>query len=137
MAAKFGRMVTYLERHLAMKLHELFFTWSFEITWQIKTITFPLPQCLWPPNPARWWCLDVLLSKKTDDPFITWPLEIMCQFETINRYLEKLQVIKSHELSTKWSCKITWQTKTIIPPLLQNLSPPNVEGTLLPWESVT
>ena len=32
-------------------------------------------------------------------------------------YNEELLLIKFHDLSIKWSCEVTWQTKTIISPL--------------------
>ena len=47
----------------------------------------PLPQCLWPPNFASWW-----LPTRDSHP-------------------------KKHDTLIRWSCEITWQTKTIITPL--------------------
>ena len=47
--------------------------------------------------------------------------------------LDRLLSIKSHESLITWSCKIMWQTKTIILSTLpQSLWPPNLEVTL-PW----
>ena len=43
-------------------------------------------------------------------------------------YLQGLLPIKSHEALIVWSCKITWQTKTTISPLPQNLMPTNFAG---------
>ena len=45
----------------------------------------PIRQCIWLPNLAAWYC-----------------------------YLDQLQPIKSLNPFITWSCKITWQTKTII-----------------------
>ena len=54
MATKLCRMVMYLDELLLIKSHDPFITWSCKITWQTKIIISPLPQCLWPPNLARW-----------------------------------------------------------------------------------
>ena len=54
MAKKLGRMFTYTEWLLAIKLHGHIIRWSCEIEWQTKNIS-PLPQCLWPQNLAWWW----------------------------------------------------------------------------------
>ena len=48
-------------------------------------------------------------------------------------YFEKLPLIKSDDPSVTCSCGITWQTKTIISPLLQPLWQPNFAGW---WLSV-
>ena len=52
MTTKLDRMVTYFERFLLIKSHDLIITWSCKITWQTKIIIFPLPRCLWLPNLA-------------------------------------------------------------------------------------
>ena len=72
-ATRIGRVLTYLEGLLPQNLHGCLVKWSCEIIWQIKTIIFPLsqclgpkawqikniisslPQCLWPTNLSRWW----------------------------------------------------------------------------------
>ena len=82
-ATKHGRMVTYL----AIKWHDHLIMWFWKITWQIKTITFALLQCLWPPNIAGWW-----LSMRNSHPFkVTWPvvLEITWWTKTISPLTEK------------------------------------------------
>ena len=38
-ATKLGKMVTYDERLLPIKSHDLLITWSCEITWQTKNIS--------------------------------------------------------------------------------------------------
>ena len=55
MATKLGRMVTYLEGLLPIKLHDPLIACSYKITYQTKTIISPLPQYLWPPNLAGLW----------------------------------------------------------------------------------
>ena len=61
-ATKFGRMVTYHDRLLPVKSREPLITWSCEILWQTKTITYLIPQWLWPPNLAGWWLTLTLWS---------------------------------------------------------------------------
>ena len=55
MATKLGRMVTYLECLPPIKVLIPLVTWSCKISWQTKTIIYPLPQCLWPPDLPVWW----------------------------------------------------------------------------------
>ena len=55
MATKLGRVVTYHEVLPPIKSCNPLTAWSCKITWQTKTITFPLPQCLWRLNLAGWW----------------------------------------------------------------------------------
>ena len=43
-------------------------------------------------------------------------------------YLDEFLPIKSHHPLITWSCKITWQTKTILSPLPQCLWPWNIVG---------
>ena len=66
--------------------HDALITWTFEITWQTKIITFPLSECLWSVKLGR---------------MVT--------------YLDGLLSIKSHDPLMTWACKITWQTKVISP----------------------
>ena len=54
MPTKLGKIVTYLDGLLSMKLHGPLITWSCEIKWQTKTSMFPLPQCQWPRNLVVW-----------------------------------------------------------------------------------
>ena len=51
---KRGRKMIYLEQILTIKSHGHIIMWSCEITWDTKIIIYPLPQCLWLPNLARW-----------------------------------------------------------------------------------
>ena len=55
MATKLGTVVTYHEVLPPIKSCNPLTAWSCKITWQTKTITFPLPQCLWRLNLAGWW----------------------------------------------------------------------------------
>ena len=53
-AAKLGRIVTYLDVILPLKLIGPLVTWSYQINWQTKTIRSLLPKCLWSPNLEGW-----------------------------------------------------------------------------------
>ena len=55
MAAKVGRIVTYLERLLPIMSYEGSITWSCVITRQAITIISLLWQCLWPSNLVGYW----------------------------------------------------------------------------------
>ena len=55
MVTKLGRMVTYLELLLTIKLFNGLITWSCKVTWHTKTIISPLLECLWSPKLAEWW----------------------------------------------------------------------------------
>ena len=55
MATKLGRVATYHEVLPPIKSCNPSTAWSCKITWQTKTITSPLPQCLWRLNLAGWW----------------------------------------------------------------------------------
>ena len=54
MATKLGRIETYLEGLLTMKLYNALMMWSCKVTWQTNTIISLLPDCLRPPNLAGW-----------------------------------------------------------------------------------
>ena len=54
-ATKLGRMITYFDGLLPITSHDTLISLSCEITWQTKTIIFPIPQCLWPPNLVGCW----------------------------------------------------------------------------------
>ena len=55
-ATKSAKFVTYYEKLPPIESHNPFYTWSCEVTWQIKIS--PLLQCIWPSNLAggyiRW-----------------------------------------------------------------------------------
>ena len=95
-ATKLGRMVAYLYGLLLIKSQDPLIKWSYEITWQTKTIISLLLQCLRLSSMAGWWFNLRLLPIKSHDPLIVW------------------------------ACKITWQTKTIISPVPQCLWLPNL-----------
>ena len=98
-ATKLGRMITYLDRLLAIKSHDLLITWSCEITWQtnhfISTTTVPKATKL---------------------------------FRMVI-HLERLWNIKSYKALIMWSCKVTWETKTHISLLQECGWQPNLAGT--------
>ena len=54
-ATTLDRIMTYLERLQAKKSHGPLVIWSCKMTWQIKIIISPQPQCLWPRNLSWWW----------------------------------------------------------------------------------
>ena len=43
-------------------------------------------------------------------------------------YLDRLLPRNSYDILIKWSCNISWQTKTTISPLSDCFWPPNVAG---------
>ena len=55
------------------------------------------------------------------------------KFSKMVIYLDWLLPIESHGPLIMWSCKITWQTKTIISSLPQCLWPPAWQNGNLPW----
>ena len=104
-----------------MKSYNPLIICSFKITWQTKTIIYPLPECLWPPNlEGRWltlwgsypywviWSFGymVLQDHITNYNHTTMPTKN--KLEEMVNYHEVLLNIKSHTSSIKWSCKITW-----------------------------
>ena len=74
MATTLGRIMTYLERLLAIKSHVPLVMWSCKMTWQTKIIISPQPQCLWPRNLSWWW-------PSLRGSWITWCYEIKFQFK--------------------------------------------------------
>ena len=70
--------------------------------------------------------LEGLLPIKSRDTLITWSCKITWQTKTIISHLDGLLPIKSHDSLIMWLCEITRQTKTIISPLSQYLLPPNL-----------
>ena len=92
-----------------------------------KNITSPLPQCPWPPN-----------LQGGDLPWqapvhkIKWPFHYAVLWDHVTNSTTRLVMptklyimvicfdgllpIKSYDPLINWSCKITWQTKTIISP---------------------
>ena len=49
------KVVSYYNELPPIKSDNPLNTWSFEITWHIKNVLSPLPQCLKPPKLAAWW----------------------------------------------------------------------------------
>ena len=98
-SAKLDRLMTYLDRFLAIKPLDPLITWSCEITWQTRIIISPLP----------WSYIATKLGR-------------------VVTFLNGLVPIKLHGSWVTWSCKITWQIKKIISPLLQFLCLPSLAG---------
>ena len=78
-ATKLGRMVTYVDGLLLMKLHDPLITWCCKIFWQTKIIMFPIPPCLWLQNMVGHWLPPI----KSHNHCITWSCEVMWQIKTI------------------------------------------------------
>ena len=55
MAAKLGRMLTYLHWRQPIQSHDNLINLSNKTTRHSRTIISPLPQCLWLPNMGGWW----------------------------------------------------------------------------------
>lgn len=72
MAIKLKKMVTYHKKLLSMKSQNPLKTWSHKLTWWIKIIIFPLPQCTYNGE---------LPSMITEDFFIMWLCRVTWQIE--------------------------------------------------------
>ena len=98
--------------------------------WQIQTIIFLLPHCLWPPKLARWrlsWIYSILWSRENN--YISTTTNSMAtELGSIVTYFKGLLPFKLQDSYVTWSFGITWQTKIIISPLPQCLEPLNMEG---------
>ena len=57
MITKHGRLVTYVERDSPMESNDPLTTLWCVVTWQIKRVTYPLWQGLWPWNLVSWWLM--------------------------------------------------------------------------------
>ena len=144
LATKLGKMVTCFDKLLPIKSYDPLIPWSCEITWHTKTITSPLPQCLWPPNLTSWW---LTLRGSYPQRYSTiWSRGLTRSLDKLKQlylyyhdaychqtwscvtYHEGIPLIKSHDDIIKWSWKFTWQTKNIIYPLPQYLWPQNSAG---------
>ena len=98
LATKLGRMVTYFERLLTIKLYYTLVTWSCKVCEKQKSLYIH--------NQGA------------------YGYKIGRMITYLNVYLP----IKPHHPLITWSFKITWRTKTIISPLPQCLWPPNLLG---------
>ena len=134
MATRPGRMITYLDGFLPLNLHDLLITWSFELTWEHKTIISPIPRSLKLGVMVTYF--EGLLTMKPNNASITWsnknhytsntrvPLDI--SFARMITFLDVLQSIKPHDPLLTGPCKTTWQTKTIVSPIPGCLCPSNM-----------
>ena len=111
MGTKNGKVVTYFERLSPANSQNSLNVWSRKVTWKIKN-TFPLSQCLWPPNLSGWWhtarsshpqiCIDPLMW--------WWICEITWQFKYIST-CRKTMDTKKASCWLKWkaaTCKAIW-----------------------------
>ena len=53
-ATKLDREVAFDKKMLFAEPHNLFITWIYQVTWQIKNVLSPIPRDLWTPNLTRW-----------------------------------------------------------------------------------
>ena len=74
-----GRMITYLDEFLLIKLHHPLIMWFCKIMWQTKPIISPLA------------------------------VSMATKLARIVIYLVRLLIIKSYKTLTTCSCKVTWQ----------------------------
>ena len=81
MAAKLGRMITYLDGLLPTMSHDPLIMHSCEITWQIKTVISQLLQCLWPP---AWQGADLPLGVPNRYSHLTFNLVVLLSWLTKN-----------------------------------------------------
>ena len=144
MTTIFGRMVTYLNGLLPINSHDPLITWPCEITWQTKTIISQLPQCQCPPNLTRWWLTRWAPTHNVTrlfglvvfrDHMTNWnhyisntTMPMSDKFGRLVTDLEGLVRIMLPDPFVTWSCKIMWQTKTIISPPPQCLWLLNMAG---------
>ena len=54
---KLERMMNYTDGFLTIRSHDPLVLWCWEIMSQTKILISLLPQHLWQPNLAGWWCL--------------------------------------------------------------------------------
>ena len=123
MTTKLGKMATYLDEILPIKLHHPTIALSCKIKWQLKVIVSQLPQCLWLPNLAS---LANLTCNEGLPTMLLHPL-VKCfwlyissgtLFMTTRRgrmvtYLDYFLLINSKDHIITWFCEITCQTKNI------------------------
>ena len=112
--------------------------------WQIENITSQLWKCyghqIWQGGNLPWgahthkviWSFDhvVFWDQVTNlNYYISISrMPLTTKLSKMLDYIELLPPIESHKPSMMWSCKITWQTRSIISPLPQCLWPPNLVG---------
>ena len=114
MAIKLGRMMSYLDGLVLMKLHVLFIMGSCEI----KFIISPIPQCLWTLK------LDSMMTYFKQLP----PMKLLIfghfletnfsKYGKVVIHRKGLPHLHSHSLCLR---EVTWQIKSIISPLSQCL----------------
>ena len=136
MAIKLGKIVTYLERPPSIKWQEALITWSCKITWQTKTIISQLPKKPIATKLGRmvldqmvlWWRDLLRLRDKLKPPYLQY--HIACGHQTLweGDLPGADPSIELRNPLVMWSCKIKWQTKTIISPQPQHLWSPNLTG---------
>ena len=75
-------------------------------TWQTKIVKSSLPLCWWPPNVAWWWLImRGFHPKRSHDSLNTRLHRVVTYWEALTR--------KSRNLLIMWSCKVTYQIKSL------------------------
>ena len=137
MATKRGRVMTYLGWLLPIRSHDHIITWSCNITWQTKIITYPLIKCIciWLSVLAEWgYTVRSFLPQAIVNYFscciTTTTRPMATKRGKVVTYYKKLQPVKSHNLLNTWSHEVTWLIKNILSPLPQYLLLSNMTGWL-------
>ena len=96
------------------------------ITWETRSIIFPLSQFLWPPNLVKWWLNlsdsppshkywtfdEVVLQDHMTNQhhyIYTTTVPMTTKFDRVVTYYEEVQLTKLFDPSNTWFCEITWQ----------------------------
>ena len=127
--SKRGRVVNYYEGFLSIKWHDPLFMLSFEITGQTRNTISLVPEWLWPPNFAAGWQLALMGSKSQRNITVSSRGLARSRDKLKRLYLHyhsatklmatkpgRIVTIKPHKALIMWSCKVTWQMKTVLFP---------------------
>ena len=118
-AIKLARIVTYLKKLPPKKLVYPLAVRSCKIMWQIKTIIFPLPQCLLPLTLVRWWLTMISSHNKVARPFYHMSL----QYQTKLNPLYPLKTLSKPTISINTMLvhsklgKVVTFSQRLLPPL--------------------
>ena len=131
--------ITWHERLPSIKSHDPLIMWSCKITWHDRlncyVFTVRVPMAIKICTMVTY--LVELLPIKSHDPQMTWYIKtntcsiylpIATKLGRMVIYLYRLLPIKSYEPLITWSCKIMWNTKTIIFEPVEYLWSPNLAG---------
>ena len=126
MATKVGTTVAYFESLLTIKSFYILIMRLRKVTWQSKIIIYSQTECLglqiWQNDNSTWFVPTYKVI--TTISIATKPARMVI-------YLDRLLIIKSYKVLIMWSCKVTWQTKTIKSLLQECLWQPNFDHMAL------